>query len=112
MIPISFAEGDYTKRLDIIAESGLPAGKTAWLFDRTDMKAAKGKLGNFACIGGNVPGSLFSVGTPDAIEAYCNDLLDVAAPGGGFFLAPGAVIDQAKPENIQAFLNITWKYEK
>ncbi len=110
LVPVPFVEGGYTERLDIIAESGIPAGRTAWLFDRTDMKTAKEKLGGFACIGGNVPASLFSTGTPEMVEAYCTDLLDVAAEGGGFFLSPGAVIDQAKPENVQAYLNVRHSY--
>jgi uroporphyrinogen-III decarboxylase len=110
LIPLSFVEGGYDKRLDIIAGSGLPAGKTVWLFDRTNMKAAKEKIGDFACIGGNVPASLFATGTPEMMESYCKELIDIAAPGGGFFLSPGAVIDQAKPENMSAFLNITQKF--
>jgi uroporphyrinogen-III decarboxylase len=110
LIPIPFVEGSYNQRLDIIAESGLPAGKTAWLFDQTDMKAAKEKFGSWACIGGNVPSSLFATGTPQEMEDYCQRLLDIAAPGGGFFLAPGAVINNAKPENIRAFLTSAKKY--
>jgi hypothetical protein len=105
LIPVPFVEGCYNNRLDIIAESGLPAGKTIWLFDKTDMKAAKEKFGGFACIGGNVPASLFHSGTPRMIEDYCKELMDIAASGGGFILSPGAVIDQAKPENVRAFLN-------
>jgi uroporphyrinogen-III decarboxylase len=80
------------------------------LFDRTNMKAAKEKIGGFACIGGNVPASLFATGTPEMMENYCKELIDIAAPGGGFFLSPGAVIDQAKPENMSAYLNITQKF--
>jgi uroporphyrinogen-III decarboxylase len=110
LVPVPFVEGGYTERLDIIAESGIPAGRTAWLFDRTDMKTAKEKLGGFACIGGNVPASLFATGTPEMVEAYCRDLLDVAAEGGGFFLSPGAVMDQAKPENVRTYLNVRRSY--
>ncbi|MFH0730243.1 MAG: uroporphyrinogen decarboxylase family protein [Pseudomonadota bacterium] len=110
LIPLPFVEGGYDRRLDVIAESGLPAGKTVWLFDRTSMKAAKEKFGGFACIGGNVPASLFATGTPEMMESYCKELIDMAAPGGGFFLAPGAVIDQAKPENMAAYLNATKKF--
>ncbi|MFH0727074.1 MAG: uroporphyrinogen decarboxylase family protein [Pseudomonadota bacterium] len=105
LIPVPFVEGCYNNRLDIIAESGLPAGKTIWLFDKIDMKAAKEKFGGFACIGGNVPASLFYSGTPQMIEDYCKELMDIAASGGGFILSPGAAIDQAKPENVRAFLN-------
>jgi uroporphyrinogen-III decarboxylase len=110
LIPLSFVEGGYNQRLDIIAESGMPAGKSMWLFDRTDMKAAKEKMGSFACIGGNVPNSLFTTSTPDKMEEYCKDLIDTVGQDGGFFLAPGAVIDQTKPENLRAFLGCAKKY--
>ncbi|MBW2370668.1 MAG: uroporphyrinogen decarboxylase, partial [Deltaproteobacteria bacterium] len=110
LIPVPFVEGGYNERLDIIAESGLPVGRTVWMFDRTDMKTAKEKFESFACIGGNVPASLFSTGTPQMMEDYCKELIDTVAPGGGFFLAPGAIIDQAKPENVVAYLESTKKY--
>lgn len=110
LIPMPFVEGSYNQRLDVIAEAGLPKGKTIWMFDRTDMKNAKAKFGDFACVGGNVPASLFSNGSVEMLEDYCKELMDYAAPGGGFFLAPGAVIDQAKPENVRAFLNIARKF--
>jgi hypothetical protein len=51
-------EGWYNHRLDVIAESGIPAGKTIWMFDQTDMRAVKKKFGSWACFGGNVPVSL------------------------------------------------------
>jgi uroporphyrinogen-III decarboxylase len=111
MIPLPFVEGSYNNgRLDVIAASDLPAGKTVWLFDQTDMKMAKEKLGGFACIGGNVPSSLFATGTPDQMETYCKKLIDDVAPGGGFFLAPGVVVDHAKPENMHAFLEAAGKF--
>jgi uroporphyrinogen-III decarboxylase len=112
LIPVPIAEGSYNERLDIIAESGLPAGKTVWMMDRTNMKTAKEKFKDFACIGGDVPSSLFFTGTPEAMEDYCKELLESVAPGGGFFLTPGAAIDQAKPENMRAFLNSVKKFDK
>ena len=110
LVPIPFVEGSYNQRLDIIAESGLPAGKTAWMFDKTDMKAAKKKIGSWACIGGNVPTSLFLTSTSQEMEDYCKNLIDIAAPGGGFFLAPGASVDHTKFENVHAFINSPKKY--
>jgi uroporphyrinogen-III decarboxylase len=74
------------------------------------MRAAKEKIGSFACIGGNVPVSYFSTSTPEALEAYCKELISFAGVGGGFYIAPGAGLDQAKPENVRAFLDITKKF--
>ncbi len=111
MIPVPFVEGSYNNgRLAIIAESGLPAGKTVWMFDKTDMKMAKETLGGFACIGGNVPSSLFATGTAQQMEAYCRFLIDEVAPGGGFFITPGATVDNARAENVHAFLRTAEKY--
>ena len=101
-----FVEGDYNRRLEVIANSGLPAGKTMWIFDQTDMAETKKKFGSWACVGGNVPSSLFKVGTAEPMEVYGKKLIEACAPGGSFFLSPGAVLDQAKAENIHTYLRI------
>jgi len=103
VVPWLFVEGGYNQRLDILAESEMPAGKTIWMFDQTDMAAAKEKIGDWACIAGNVPASLFKAGTPQQMKDYVRELMKAAAPGGGFFLAPGAVIDDATEENLHAY---------
>ncbi|MDD2735435.1 MAG: uroporphyrinogen decarboxylase family protein [Desulfuromonadaceae bacterium] len=110
MVPMPFVEGNYNKKLDVIAGSDLPKGKIGWMFDRTDIRVAKKKLGGKACIGGNVPSSLIATGTGEQVDDYCRQLIEDVAPGGGFFLSPGAVIDHANPETIRAFLASTKKY--
>jgi uroporphyrinogen-III decarboxylase len=110
IVPHLFVEGAYNQRLDIIADSGLPAGKTIWMFDRTDMAAAKEKIGKWACIGGNVPASLFKAGTPQQMEDVVKKLIDTAGPGGGYFLAPGSIIDDAETANIHAYLKTAREY--
>jgi len=109
-VPFAFAEGSYNDRLDTIAESGLPKGKTMWWFDQTNMEVAKKKFGNFACIGGNVPTSMFLAAKPQEIEDYVKNLIDTIGQDGGFFVAPGADIDMARPENIHAFIDTVRKY--
>ena len=110
IVPFLFVEGAYNQRLDIIAESGLPVGKTVWYFDRTDMAAAKEKIGQWACIGGNVPASLFKAGTPQQMEDAVKELIDTAGPGGGYFIAPGAIIDDAVEANAHAYLKTAKEY--
>lgn len=111
MVPFCFVEGSYDEaRLELIAGSGLPAGRTVWLFDRSDMRMVKRLFAGFACFGGNVPNSLFSAGTLAEMEAYCKRLLDEMAPGGGFFIAPGATIDEGNPDIIRAFMTCAEKY--
>jgi hypothetical protein len=110
IVPYMFVEGSYNQRLDIIAQSGLPAGKTAWLFDRTDMVKAKEKFGKWACIGGNVPASLFTTATPQQVKDAVKKLIDTVAPGGGYFISPGAVIDEAQPANVHAYIKAAKEY--
>jgi uroporphyrinogen-III decarboxylase len=107
-VPCPFAEGGYETRLEVIPD--LPPGRTAWHFDRTDMRRAKAAMGGIACIEGNVPPSLLNLGTPDEVTAYCRDLIDGVAPGGGFILNGGAVIDEAKEENMRAMIQAAKEY--
>ncbi len=111
-VPFLFVEGSYDERLDLIAESGLPAGTTMWLFDRTDMQNVKKFFGSWACFGGNVPGALFYAGTPQEMEDYVRGLVETVGQDGGFFLAPGIVLDHARPENIHTFLRAARAYGK
>jgi uroporphyrinogen-III decarboxylase len=112
VVPLMFVEGGYNQRLDIIANSGLPAGRSMWLFDQTDMATAKKKFGSWACIGGNVPASLFKTGTPEQMDAYVKKLMDTCAPGGGYFISPGAVLDHANAENVHAYFRAALAYGK
>jgi uroporphyrinogen-III decarboxylase len=111
MVPLPFVEGTFDQaRLELIAGSGLPAGRTVWLFDRSDLRLVKKCFSGFACIGGNVPVSLFTAGTPAQMEDYCKRLIDDVAPGGGFFLASGAPVDEANPAVVHAFMACAEKY--
>jgi uroporphyrinogen-III decarboxylase len=100
-----FAEGGYNSRLEAIADDEIPAGSVIWLFDQTDMAAAKRILRGRACIAGNVPSSLLAIGTAGEVEKYVTDLLDECASDGGFVLMTGAVVDDAKPETLKALID-------
>ena len=104
IVPTMFAEGGYNKRLEVIADPELPTGSVLWLFDQTDMAAAKRALRGHSCIAGNVPTALLALSTVDEVKAYTTDLLDTCATDGGFMLENGAVLDDAKPENLKAML--------
>lgn len=111
MVPLPFVEGSFDEpRLELIANSGLPAGRSVWLFDRSDLKLVRKHFGGFACFGGNVPVSLFRAGTPQQMEEHCRRLLDEVAGGGGYFLAPGAPVDEAEPAVVRAFMGSAQKY--
>jgi hypothetical protein len=102
-VPYLFAEGAYNSRLEAIAD--MPKGKTVWQFDRTDMRRAKEILGGIACIQGNVPNTLLQLGEAQEVRDYCKDLIQAVAPGGGFMLDVGAVVDEAKEENMMAMID-------
>lgn len=61
-------------------------------------------------MGGNVPISLFKAGGPEQVEDAVKELMDIAAPGGGFFIAPGAAPDDAELPNVRAFLKAVKDY--
>jgi len=110
-VPFLFVEGSYNQRLDVIGgDPDIPAGTTFWLFDKTDMLEVKKRWAGWACFGGNVPASLLSTGTPDDVAAYVKKLLADVAGDGGFVLAPGAVVDHCKPENMHAMIDTCREY--
>jgi hypothetical protein len=110
LIPLLFAEGGYDQRLSVIADPDIPAGKVIWLFDQTDMPAARRALEGRACIGGNVPGTLLDLGTPPEVEEYVARLIDGVAGEGGFILSTGTVVDEARAENVTALCAAGRKY--
>jgi len=107
-VPYAFVEGSYNSRLEV--NKDLPAGKVNWAFDQTDMVRAKDILGNTACIAGNMPITLLTVGTVQQIDDYARWLIETMGNGGGFIMAAGAVIDEARPENVKAMIDATMKY--
>ena len=107
-VPLPFVEGSYNTRLEVIRD--IPKGKTFWTFDATDMAKAKKILGDVACIGGNVPTDLLSVGTPQQVKDYVKKLIDTVGKGGGYIMANGVAADDVKPENVKAMVDFTKEY--
>ena len=105
IVPTMFAEGGYNKRLGVIADPDLPVGSVLWLFDQTDMAAAKQALRGHSAIAGNLPTALLALSTPAEVEKYTLDLLETCAKDGGFMLQNGAVLDDAKAECVKAMLD-------
>jgi uroporphyrinogen-III decarboxylase len=107
-VPLLAAEGGYNSRLEVIRD--LPKGKTVWMFDQTDMVEAKEILGDTACILGNMPLALLSIGTPQQVKDYAKKLIDTAGKGGGYIMANGAFFDNIKPENLKTMVDFTKEY--
>jgi uroporphyrinogen-III decarboxylase len=108
LAPCPLFEGDYTSRLEIIAD--IPKGKACYAFESTDIFKAKEVLGDHICIRGNVPISLLISGTADDVRDYCKKLIDVVGKGGGFIMDASTVLDDAKPENVKTMIDFTKEY--
>jgi uroporphyrinogen-III decarboxylase len=98
--PMPLFEGDYTPRLDFLAE--LPPGKVAAHFDRVDRKKFKEVCGDVLCFWGNVPSSLLVTGTPQQVKDDVKELIDLFGETGLILDGPGGIPDQARPENVEA----------
>jgi hypothetical protein len=78
----------------------------------TDIFLAKEILGGHLCLYGDIPASLFSIGQPEEVTAYCRRLIDEVGRDGGFILGSGcAVAADCKPENFRAMLETGKNYE-
>ena len=110
LVPKLFVEGSFDSRLDVIADDEIPAGRTVWMFDATDMAAVRDRFLGWSCFGGNVPGSLLSVGSPKDVDDYVRRLLAEVGGDGGFILSTGIVVDDARPENFAAMMEAGRRY--
>jgi len=108
LIPMVYVEGAYNKRLEYLKE--VPAGKVIYNFEFIEMENAKKVLGNHCCIAGNVPATMLAYGKKESVVDYCKWLIDTCAPGGGYIMDSGTMIDNAKPENIDAMFETTFTY--
>ena len=106
LVPTLMAQGSYNKRLDMIVDDEIPEGSVIWWMDQTDMKAVQKALGGYACYAGNVPTGLIALASVAEVEEYVTDLLNTCARDGGYYLRNGAALDDAKPENLKAMLEI------
>lgn len=108
LIPVVYVEGSYNSRLEYLRD--VPRGKLIYHFETIDMAKAKKVLGDVACIAGNLPNAMLSYGTVKEVEDYCKWLIDTCAPGGGFIMDTGALVEDAKPENFEAMFRINEDY--
>ena len=106
--PCPFFEGDYTSRLEYLAE--LPRGKVLGFFDTTDIFKAKEILGDTMCISGMMPLSLLQTGTPERLKDYAKKLIDVVGKGGGFIMGPRGAMDECDPYLVKVWAEFTREY--
>ena len=103
VIPFPALEGYWNTRLEVIQD--IPKGKTVWMVDQSDMVKVKNTLGKNACLLGNVPSTMLSLGTPQETKDYVKKLIDTVGQDGGLIIGNGAFFDQAKLENVEAVVD-------
>jgi uroporphyrinogen-III decarboxylase len=108
LTPCPFFEGNYDSRLEHLLE--IPKGKMLGYFDASDIFRVKEILGDNLCIMGNVPSSLLQTGTPEDVKNHCKKLIDIVGKDGGYIMAPRSSIDEVKPENLKAMIDVTKEY--
>jgi len=108
LTPVIYVEGAYNKRLEYLKE--VPPKKVIYSFENTDMAAAKKTLGGHSCIMGNVPAVMLTYGKKQEVIDYCKWLIDTCAPGGGYIMDTGCMVDDAKVENMDAMFETTMTY--
>ncbi|KPU43188.1 methylcobalamin:coenzyme M methyltransferase [Oxobacter pfennigii] len=84
---------DFPKKKCILALDGM-----------TDMFNAKKVLDGHMALMGDVPASLFSLGTPDEVYNYCTRLVNEIGPEGYIMSAGCAAPPNAKADNIKAMV--------
>jgi hypothetical protein len=102
-VPVLHFDANWTR--DLARLRDLPKGKCVLSLDgKTDIFKAKEILGDHMCIMGDVPASLFSLGTPAEVAAYCRRLIEEVGPNG-FILSSGCDVPlSAKYENVRAMV--------
>ena len=113
LIPLPFFEGSYDNRLEYLKDFAKKfKGKMIYWFDRTNIFKAKEILGNYACLRGNIPGSLMVAGTPFQVEEYVKKCIEICGEGGGYMVDGGisGIPDNSNPQNVKAMTDAVFKY--
>ena len=89
----------------------LPAGKCMLNPDgMTDLRKFKRLVGDRMAMLGDVPATLLATGTPDEVQAYVRDLVELFE-GRGLLLCPGCDAPiNTRPENMAAMVEAGHRY--
>lgn len=109
LMPIFHWDQDWTR--DLVRLQELPAKKCLMNPDgMTDMRQFKNLVGDRMAMMGDVPSSMFAIGTPDDIYNYVRDLVSLF-DSTGLILCPGCDAPiNTRPENMEAFVAASQKY--
>ena len=104
VISVLHCDGNWTPMLPYLRE--LPHASCVIELDgMTDIYKAKEILGDWLCLKGDVPATLFAQGEPDQVSEYCHKLISEIGLDGRFILSSGCEVPlDAKPENVAALI--------
>lgn len=107
--PVLHWDQDWTR--DLVRLQELPAKKVILNPDgMTDMKKFKELVGDRMAMMGDIPASLLAAGTPEDVHKYVREQVELFE-GTGLLLCPGCDAPiNAKPENMEAFVEAAHKY--
>ena len=109
IVPVLHWDQDWTRDLEKLLE--LPAKKCILNPDgMTDMKKFKEIAGDHMAMMGDIPASILVAGTPEDVHTYVREQVELFE-GKGLILCPGCDAPiNAKPENMEAFVEAAHKY--
>lgn len=104
-----YGEGNWEAHYRALLE--LPAGTLIYHLDKGDpAQAARAFKGKFA-ISGGLSYNVLARGTPDDVRKHMQELFAVMKPGGGYILdATALMLNDIKPENLEAAVAYTLEY--
>ncbi len=107
--PHVFYEGVWDQRLKYLAD--LPRGKTAGMFQSSDIFKVKEVVGDTMCIIGGMSNSLLQSGTVEEVRERTKEVCRIVGKGGGFIMGTGiGELEGCQPELIKAWVNATREY--
>ena len=78
-------------------------------FDRSDLKLLREKLGDIMCVAAGMPVSLLQTGTVETVRQQTKKAIDIFE-GKGLIMTSSTVLDEAKPELLQAWVDATREF--
>lgn len=107
--PTMYYEGVWDQRLEYLTE--LPKGKTAGLFQDSDIYKVKEVVGDTLCIMGGMPIPLLKNGSPEEIREHTKKVCQEVGQDGGFIMTSTVLeLEGIKPESLQAWADATREF--
>ncbi len=110
IVPFFHMDTDWGNNIEYFLE--LPRGRFVMELDSaTDIFRAREILGDHACIAGDIPASMLTIGSATEVDDYCRRLITEVGGKGGFILRPGCTMPMdARHANVKAMFESIDRY--